>query len=272
MVTFIPTPIGNLEDITLRTLKVLEDCEVLLCEDTRITQKLIELLAQRKLLNPKNYTYIPVHSHNEKAFLQETPLAFWEQKIAYLSDAGMPCISDPGVEIVRFLQKYELPYEVLGGISALTLAVAFSGMVEKEFLFLGFPPHKNKEKTIFIQTYCQQRFPFVLYESPHRLLETLEILAAFDKNRSIFLAKELSKKFQQTFKGEAGAILETLKSSEIKGEWVMIIEGREEENRTLSQEEIYALEIPPKIKAKILAKLHKKSASEFYNALCQSKL
>lgn len=98
MVTFIPTPIGNLEDITLRTLRVLQSCKVLLCEDTRVTKKLIALLKEQNLLKDAlTYQYFSFHSHNQLVFLQNTPLEFFDQNIAFLCDAGMPCISDPGV-------------------------------------------------------------------------------------------------------------------------------------------------------------------------------
>ncbi len=271
MVTFLPTPIGNLQDISLHTLEVLENCEVLLCEDTRVTKKLLLLLMERNLLKSKTYQYFSFHTHNQVEFLQQISLEFFSQNIAFLSDAGMPCISDPGVELVRFLQKNALEYEVVGGISALTLAVAFSGIVEKEFTFLGFPLHKKKERLEgFVESF-KSPYPTIYYESPHRLLESLEMMCEIEEGREIFLAKELTKKYQQTYKGTLKEVLGKLQKSVIKGEWVMVIEGKKggEKERVLTQEMIYLLDIPPKIKAKILSKLNNKPASKYYNLLCK---
>ena len=275
MVTFLPTPIGNLQDITLHTLEVLGQCDVLLCEDTRVSKKLISLLNTRGLLSPKTYTYHAFHTHNQKEFLEQVPLEFFNQNIGFLSDAGMPCVSDPGVELVRFLQAHNLPYEALGGISAVTLVVALSGIVEKEFCFLGFPPHKLKERTQFLANAFKNPYPVILYESPHRLEETLELMAQIDSKREIFLAKELTKKHAQTFKSSVGGILKLISDSKdsalLKGEWVMVLDGAplNANESVLTQEMLLSLEIPPKIKAKILAKLKGGSVSEYYDILCK---
>lgn len=270
MVTFLPTPIGNLEDITLRVLQRLKECEVLLCEDTRITKKLITLLQERGLLIKKEFTYYPLHSHNEEEFLENIQLDFFHQEIAYLSDAGMPCISDPGAKLILFLQKHNIAYDVYGGISALTLGVAFSGIVEKEFTFLGFPPHKFQEKIEFFRKRLNGEVPLVFYESPYRLLETMEILCKIDSNLQVFLAKELTKKYQNIFFGKITEICEILNKANIKGEWVCIIKAvsKKEEQRSLTQEEIYSMDIPPKIKAKILSKLQDRPTQEIYKELC----
>lgn len=277
MVTFLPTPIGNLQDITLRTLETLKQCEVLLCEDTRVSKKLIALLVERGFLPAKDYQYFAFHTHNQSRFLDQVSLDFFDQQIGFLSDAGMPCISDPGVELVRFLQSHHLPYEVLGGISAVTLAVAFSGIVEKEFSFLGFLPHKVKERLESLHKAFKSPYPIVFYESTYRLLETLELMESIDKTREVFLAKELTKKHQQTFKDSLEAILESLRkkgkgnSALLKGEWVIILQHTpcELEEKVLTEEMLLRLEIPPKIKAKILAKLKGGSASEYYEQLAK---
>ncbi|WP_299548116.1 16S rRNA (cytidine(1402)-2'-O)-methyltransferase [uncultured Helicobacter sp.] len=272
MVTFLPTPIGNLQDITLHTLEVLKQCDVLLCEDTRISKKLITLLMERNLLPDKSYIYYSFHTHNQREFLARNSLEFFSQNIGFLSDAGMPCISDPGVELVRYLQENMIPFEVLGGISAVTLIAAFSGIVEKEFTFLGFPPHKPKDKREFFASVFKNPYPIILYESPHRLLESLEAMECVDKNRQVFLAKELTKKHQNTFKGSLESVLDMLKASNnaalLKGEWAMVVDKAESiENHTLSEEMLLSLEIPPKIKAKILAKIKGGSASDYYQSL-----
>lgn len=272
MVTFLPTPIGNLQDITLRTLESLKQCEVLLCEDTRVSKKLILLLRERGLLPAKDYQYFAFHTHNQSQFLDQISLDFFNQPIGFLSDAGMPCISDPGVELVRYLQFHHLPYEVLGGISAVTLAVAFSGIVEKEFTFLGFLPHKTKERLEVLRQAFKSIYPIVFYESTHRLLGTLKLMESIDKTREVFLAKELTKKHQQIFKGTLGQINELLNKKDsalIKGEWVIVLEQAScrLEEKVLTQEMLLSLEIPPKIKAKILAKLKGGSVSQYYEQL-----
>lgn len=268
MITFLATPIGNLEDITIRTLNVLKTSDVILCEDTRIAKKLILLLIDKGFLDSKEYEYIPYHTHNETEFLQNIDKDFFNQNIVFLSDAGMPCISDPGVMLIRYLQENNIAYDVFGGISASTLAVAFSGIVEKEFLFLGFLPHKIQEKTISLRKIVNYSYPIVIYESPHRLLETLEILCEIDSSLEIFLAKELTKKFQATYKDSVQNIYNMLKDSIIKGEWVMVIKPCFREQNTIGEGEVLLMDIPPKIKAKILAKINGKSVKENYDLLC----
>ncbi|MDY2584918.1 16S rRNA (cytidine(1402)-2'-O)-methyltransferase [Helicobacter sp.] len=272
MVTFLPAPIGNLQDITLRTLEILKHCDILLCEDTRMSKKLIALLMERALLSLKDYIYYPFHTHNQESFLAQNSLEFFYQNIGFLSDAGMPCVSDPGVELVRFLQANHIPFEVLGGISAVTLMVALSGIVEKEFSFLGFPPHKAKEKLEFFYAVFKNPYPIILYESPHRLLESLDLMVQVDKNRQVFLAKELTKKYQRTFKGSLESVFNALKDSNdkalLKGEWAMVVDKTEKtESYTLSEEALLSLEIPPKFKAKILAKMKGGSVSDYYQSL-----
>lgn len=275
MVTFLPTPIGNLQDITLRTIEALKHCEVLLCEDTRVSKRLIALLTERGILSFRDYQYFSFHTHNASQFLSQATEEFFSQKIGFLSDAGMPCISDPGVELVRFLQERSLPYEVLGGISAVTLAVAFSGIIEKEFSFLGFLPHKIKERLESLHRAFESPYPVVFYESTHRLLETLELMTQIDSLRIVFLAKELTKKHQQTFKDTLKQIKESFTqkcrkdSAFLKGEWVIILSPTtdQQEEKVLTQEMVLSLEIPPKIKAKILAKLKGGNASEYYELL-----
>lgn len=273
MVTFLPTPIGNLQDITLHTLEALKQCDVLLCEDTRVTKRLIALLIERGLLPHRDYVYYSFHMHNQKSFLTQNSRDFFSQNIGFLSDAGMPCISDPGVELVRYLQDNELPYVVLGGISAVTLVVALSGIVEKEFSFLGFPPHKLQERVQYLTSALKSSYPVVLYESPHRLVETLGLVAQIDRNRKIFLAKELTKKYQETFKGSVESILGMLQHVKpIRGEWVLVVDRAEKiDGYALSEEMLLALEIPPKIKAKILAKIKGGHASDYYTALMKDR-
>lgn len=268
MITFLATPIGNLEDITIRTLNALKTSEIILCEDTRVAKKLMLLLVDKGFLDNKEYKYISYHTHNEKEFLRNINREFFEQNVVFLSDAGMPCISDPGVMLIRYLQENSIDYDVFGGISASTLTAAFSGIVEKEFVFLGFLPHKIQEKVSVARELVSLPYPIVAYESPYRLLETLEVLCTINPLLEIFLAKELTKKFQTTYRDSVQNIYNALKDSVIKGEWAMVIRPCFKEHNTISEVEVLSMDIPPKIKAKILAKINGKSVKDNYNSLC----
>ncbi|MDQ1268640.1 MAG: rRNA (cytidine1402-2-O)-methyltransferase, partial [Campylobacterota bacterium] len=152
LLTLIPTPIGNIGDITLRAIEALGDADTLLCEDTRVTKKLIQILKERygSSFKPEQ-NFISLHSHNEKEFIQNLTPAFFEQNVVYVSDAGMPGISDPGQVLVRYAQENGIKYDVLPGANALLTAFVASGFVETKMLFWGFLPHKGKDRAASLQ-------------------------------------------------------------------------------------------------------------------------
>jgi 16S rRNA (cytidine1402-2'-O)-methyltransferase len=263
---FIPTPIGNLEDISMRSLKLLSTCDVILCEDTRVTKKLINLLTEKFLITTNIKEYISLHSHNEKAFIEKLTPNFFEQNVCYLSDAGMPCISDPGCPLVEYCLKNGIEYEVLPGANALTLAYASSGFCQKEFLFYGFLAHK-KERLNQLEEVMFSGYVSILYESPHRLLKLIEQICNIDENREIFLIKEATKMYQQKFKGSSKEIFEKLKNQNIKGEWVVVINSATKISGNITIEDVKNLDIPKKQIAKLMAKLTGKSVKECYNEL-----
>jgi len=263
---FIPTPIGNLEDISMRSLKLLSTCEVVLCEDTRVTKKLINLLKERFDLHTDIKEFISIHSHNEKSFLQKIDKSFFDKNVVYLSDAGMPCISDPGCFLVEYCQQNSIDYEVLPGANAVILAYASSGFCEKEFLFYGFLSHK-KEREAQLQSVMFSGYVSILYESPHRLLKLLEQICNIDENREIFLIKEATKKFQKTFKGMSKDIFNSLKNENIKGEWVVVINSQTKQQSLITISDIKDLNIPKKQMAKLISKITGKSVKECYNEL-----
>jgi len=269
MLTFVPTPIGNLSDLSLRSLEVLKDAELILCEDTRVTKRLLHLISQKLdiIFNEKEFT--SVHSHNEEAFLtNENKEILLMKNVAYVSDAGMPCISDPGAMLVNFCIENDIKYDVLPGANALLTAFAMSGFSKKEFTFFGFLPHKGKDRDNQLQSIMESSFITILYESPHRLLKLLEQLVQKDETREIFLVKELTKMYQQSFKGTAKEILETIKKTTIKGEWVVIIDTIVSSvGNPITLKDLEELELPPKQKAKLIAKLTGRNNKEVYNSL-----
>ena len=270
MLTFIPTPIGNPQDITIRAMKLFEKAELFLCEDTRQTKRLLRLLEERFDMRYPDAQFISFNEHNGEERLKEFGGILGEKEVVYVSDAGMPVISDPGQILVAFAQKHDIAYDVLPGPSAVTTAYAASGFEEGKFLFYAFLPHKGKERTAALNEAMSNGYNTVLYEAPHRLEKLLDEIALLDENRELFLAKEISKKYQRYYRGTAGSLSESFKEEHIRGEWVVIIKALESEEKSLSFSELLSLDMPPKVKAKLLAQLSDKSVKEWYNELIQS--
>lgn len=269
MLHFIPTPIGNLEDISLRSLKLLGSSKLLLCEDTRNTKKLINLLKERNLIEvTQNQEFIAMHSHNEKEVLAKLdPELLKNETVAYVSDAGMPTVSDPGCELVRYAQLHEIPYDVLPGANAALLAYAASGFCESRFLFYGFLPHKGSNRENALHEALYNGYVTILYESPHRLLKLLEQICNIDPKRELFLIKEATKMYQKQFKGCAEEIYELMKMQNIKGEWVVVINSDRKELGVITVEDIGKLDLPKKQAAKLISKITGKSPKECYQEL-----
>ncbi len=273
MLYFVPTPIGNLNDISFRTLSVLESCELLFCEDTRVSKALISLLNAKfnTKIHPKNF--ISLHSHNEKEVLERLDLSVFDKNVAFLSDAGMPCISDPGRVLVEFALKHELSYEVLPGANAALVALVSSGFCEKEFIFIGFLPTKGKEREKELEKLMSNPYPSIVYESAKRILSLVKELANLDAKRELFAVKEISKKFQTHFKGCAKELEKELENANLKGEWVLVVQRNFEkqfQNNTLCEKDILELNLPLKTKSKLLAKMSGKNAKEYYKKLVLS--
>jgi len=267
MITFVPTPIGNPQDITIRAIRIFEKATLFLCEDTRQTKKLLKLLEERfEMTNPTAYFY-SFNEHNGQDRLDEFGAMLKEKEVVYVSDAGMPVISDPGQLLVDYAQKHDITYDVLPGASAVTTAYAASGFEEGKFLFYAFLPHKGKERSRALGEAMGNGYNTVLYESPHRLEKLLEEVLLLDENRELFLAKEISKKYQRYYRGTAKELEIIFKNITIRGEWVVVIKAKEEEEKSLSFTEALQLDMPPKIKAKLLSVLSDKSVKEWYNEL-----
>ena len=271
MLSLIPTPIGNIGDISLRAIEALSDADILLCEDTRVTKKLIHILKERYNTTFKeNQQFISLHSHNEKSFVRELEPSFFEQKIVYASDAGMPGVSDPGQVLVRYCIDNSIEYDILPGANALLTAFVASGFVETQMLFYGFLDHKGSSRSAQLQEALHNGYTTILYESPHRLDKLLLEIAKEEPQRELFLAKELTKKYQRYLHGTAEEILKKLDGN-YRGEWVVVIKAAEAQSASaISQNDILALDLPKKIQAKLICKITGENTKECYQRLLKT--
>ncbi len=267
MITLIPTPIGNPQDITIRAMRLFETADIFLCEDTRETKKLLRLLEERFDMRMPDANFYSFHEHNGAERLIQLGDVLTTQNIVYVSDAGMPAISDPGQVLVAYAQEQGIDYDVLPGASAVTTAYAASGFESGNFCFVGFLPHKGKERQAQLDAVLANSADTILYEAPHRLDKLLDALMTADPDREIFAAKELTKRYQRYYRGTAASVRERILSETIRGEWVVIIRGKQSEHKSLSFEAVLHLDLPPKPKAKLLAQLSEKSVKEWYTFL-----
>lgn len=272
MLYFIPTPIGNLSDISFHALEILQKCKLFLCEDTRVCKSLIHLLNEKFKLQIKPDSYIALHSHNEKEFLSKIDDDFFTQDIAYLSDAGMPAISDPGAFLVDYAIKNNIDYEVLSGSNAALLALVSSAMCKKEFIFMGFLANKGKERLKDIEKLMLNPYPSVVYESPLRILDLVDKISKIDPLREVFVIKEATKKFETKIKANALKMYEILQNTNLKGEWCVVVAPKEQMflQNTICEKDILELDINLKIKSKLLSKINSKSPKENYQKLLLS--
>lgn len=251
-------------------MDALMQADVLLCEDTRVTKKLLHILKERYAKIPdKPQQFISVHSHSEHRFVQKTDPSFFEQNVVYVSDAGMPGISDPGQMLVRYCLDHGIAYDVLPGANAVLTAFAASGFSETKMLFFGFLPHKGGDRSSALREALYSGYTTVLYESPHRLEKLLREVDAEVPGRRLAAAKELTKLHQRYVHGTAGEVLERLEGN-YKGEWVIVIEAGETRNSALGEQEILALDLPKKAAAKLIAKITGESPKACYGRLLEN--
>ncbi|MFR7348953.1 16S rRNA (cytidine(1402)-2'-O)-methyltransferase [Peptoniphilus sp.] len=220
MIYFCPTPIGNLEDITIRTLNVLKSVDIICCEDTRNSIKLLNNFDIKKRL-------IAYHKFNERQKVDELIELSENNDIAIISDAGMPGISDPGFILIRELIDRDIEFEVLPGSTASILALLYSGFSTEHFFFYGFLDSKRSKRLKELEDLKELKFPIIFYEAPHRILETLEDLKEVFGNREISISRELTKMFEEHIRGSIEEIL--AKALTLKGEFVIVVDGYEEE-------------------------------------------
>ena len=219
MIYLIPTPIGNLEDITLRAIRLLKEVDLILAEDTRVS---IKLLKHFEIGTPLQ----SFHMHNEHKKVEKVVEQLKNGKtVALISDAGTPGISDPGFLLVREALKEGVEVQCLPGPTALIPALVQSGIPCERFVFEGFLPPKKGRQTRLEQMALETRTQ-VFYESPHKLIKTLEQLVTyFGADRSIAVVREISKLYESTFRGNAQEGLDFFEAHPPKGEFVIVVEG-----------------------------------------------
>ncbi|GMQ95494.1 MAG: 16S rRNA (cytidine(1402)-2'-O)-methyltransferase [Patescibacteria group bacterium] len=221
----VATPIGNLEDITLRALRILKEVDVVLCEDTRVTKRLL----QKYEIDTPMMSY---HSHSKLSKVEKIFTLIEEGKeIALVSDAGTPTISDPGVLLIQQIKEKfggDIQIIPIPGPSAVIAALSAAGLPASEFLFLGFLPHKKGRETLFKEIAASKRTA-VFYESPHRIIKTLESLKAnLVIGRTLVVARELTKIHEEIISGSAEELLSYFQENKEKqrGEFVVMVEKR----------------------------------------------
>jgi 16S rRNA (cytidine1402-2'-O)-methyltransferase len=220
----VATPIGNLEDITQRAIEVLKEASLILCEDTRVTKKLLE----RYQIKTPTLSY---HQHSKLEKIDYI-LGLLEKgkNMALVSDAGTPGVSDPGNKLINLAIKQlgNLTIVPIPGPSAVTAAASISGFPMDRFLFLGFPPQKRKRRKFFEEV-INSKYPVILYESPHRILKTLnelkfaQIRAQISENSRVVVARELTKKFETVYRGKIDEVLKKIEKDKVLGEFVVVI-------------------------------------------------
>jgi 16S rRNA (cytidine1402-2'-O)-methyltransferase len=271
LLTLVATPIGNLSDISFRAIEALKEADTILCEDTRVTKKLLTLLSQNFNIefNQNQKEFLSFHHHNGDKFLKNITKEFFDKRVVYVSDAGMPCVSDPGSLLVEYMLQNSLEYDVLPGANALLTAYAMSGFDEKEFTFFAFLPHKGEDRRKSLEKVINNSYLSILYESPHRIEKLTQELASLVPNREIFLAKEITKSYQRVFKGSAKDIDQSIKEANTKGEWVVIVDKSDQvaNNSAITTDDIKGLNISLKEKSKLIAKITGKKPKECYNEL-----
>lgn len=217
------TPIGNLEDASIRLLRTLKEADLIACEDTRHTSKLLNYY------NIKN-RMISYHEHSQVE-REEELIAFLKEgkNVALVSDAGMPGISDPGMGIIKRAIEEEIPIEIIPGPSAVTAALALSGFDSERFIFEGFLSRKASKRRIQLEQLKEEKRTVIVYEAPHRLLATLEDLeAVMGAERHIAVARELTKKYEEVIRGTVADIKEHFITNSPRGEICLIISGQKE--------------------------------------------
>lgn len=224
MLYIIATPIGNLKDISLRALEILKSADIIFCEDTRVSKKLLDYYQIDKKLDS-------FHQHSRDRKINKIlDLLKQGQNIAYMSDAGTPGISDPiGKLIEAIVKKFpdENIIESIPGASALITALSLSGFNADRFLFLGFLPHKKGKETL-LKEIINSKKTIAFFESKYRIIKTLERLKGlgFQEDRKLVICRELTKKFETIYRGSLDKVINDLKNDVIKGEFVIVVEKK----------------------------------------------
>ena len=260
------SPIGNLEDVTLRVLRELREADVVLCEDTRRTQ----ILLRRHGIRARLVSY---HEHNEAARTAEMlPRLAAGERVALVSDAGLPAISDPGARLVRAALEEGVAVTVLPGPSAVETALVASGLVGDRYQFLGYLPRRGRELAALWEALAGWSYPAVAFESPNRLPATLRSLASVQPERPVAVCRELTKRFEEVVRGSAAELAERLREPP-KGEITLVLGGvtaapapGDEARATDAVRELVAAGLPRRSAAEVVSGLTGVSRRRLYDS------
>ena len=226
----VPTPIGNLSDMTKRAADILADVDIVACEDTRHTRILLSHLGLEKAV-------VSYHEHNKETAGPKLIEALSEGKsVAQVSDAGMPVISDPGADLVKLALAAHIPVVPLPGPNAALTALVASGLDARQFLFVGFLPRTSANRKELLETVRKIPFTLIFYEAPHRLKETLKILSDSLGDRRAVTARELTKKFETFTRATLSELLRNAEETDPRGEYVLLVEGYKGEDKDAEDE------------------------------------
>ncbi|MGL5983265.1 MAG: 16S rRNA (cytidine(1402)-2'-O)-methyltransferase [Cetobacterium sp.] len=220
MLYIVATPIGNLDDITLRAIKVFQEVDFVFAEDTRVTKKLLNHLGIEKVVNRYD-EHTKMHQISNMVNMLENG-----NKIALVTDAGTPCISDPGFEVVDEALKRGIKVIPIPGASAMTAAASVAGISTRRFCFEGFLPKKKGRQTLLKSLATEER-AIIIFESPHRIEKTLKDIETFIGVREVVIVREITKIYEEILRGTTTELIEKLSQNPIKGEIVLLIKGNE---------------------------------------------
>jgi 16S rRNA (cytidine1402-2'-O)-methyltransferase len=224
MFYIVGTPIGNMEDITFRAIEALKDVDYVFAEDTRVSKKLLSRYDIDKVV----YQY---HEHNKHHQAENIVNLLKEgKKIALVTDAGMPCISDPGYEVVDLAHKEKIKVIAIPGVSAMTTAASIAGINMRRFAFEGFLPKKKGRQTLLKKLAVEER-TIIFFESPYRIVKTLKDIHEYLGDRYVVITRELTKIYEEVIRGDIQEVIQRLEKSPIKGEIVLIVEGEEKSKK-----------------------------------------
>lgn len=226
-IVFVASPIGNLGDITLRSVEALKAADLVACEDTRRSSKLLNRLEIKKPL-------ISFHEHNEKVrgrrLIDEAQSG---KNIVCLTDAGMPGISDPGYRLVQDCLKADVPFDILPGPSSVLMALLGSGLPTDSFYFGGFLPTKKGKRKTELEKAANRSCSSVYFESPHRIVASLMMIKEFSPEHPVCIARELTKKFESWYRGSAENVIELIGAGSVKGEVTLVIGGMQKVKKSI---------------------------------------
>lgn len=269
MLYLVATPIGNLKDISNRALEVLENCDIIACEDTRRTVKLLNAYNIKKKL-------ISYHKHNEKeAGEQLLNMASEGFDICLVSDAGCPGISDPGEYLVKLFYENDRDVSVIPGPNAALSALVLSGLNTKKFVFEGFLPSTSKKRTEQLMTLFDENRTMIFYEAPHRIYKSLvDMVRVFGEERKAAVVKEITKVYERVYRGTLSLLMSEFSVIEPKGEFVIVVEGGSapvllppEKSIEETYAELIALGTDRKEALRIIAKQYNISRRDVYSKI-----